>query len=525
MNRATPWWLRAAVALCVALTAGCAQGDEQMVAEAKGSYAGLAPDEVIERVRGHLFAGPIRRMVDPERIDPAAMPDEAQLGITARWRFDQPIAMAFIRAAGLKWLRLGVGTNPGEEQKVLDMAREHGINVIAMLGYGPVMEKSPAELAEWYLAGSIPLIEKNRDVIKAVQIWNEPFNFPRVDHRGKRRGAWVARYGGRWYGGPYVEPFARFTAATARGLRERFPGLVLVGGTKQPGSTLDMLKAHPAPLDAIYLQPYPRKWPPELLRVLNDPKHQLGSDYAMQPATATVLSRAREVARNPGLELWITEIGATTYEPAPGAREAHHPPVSEVMQAKIYARIWASYLSADVARLFYFMLNDERRSPAAHKPERNFAVVAGGWRPKPAYFVLARLNLLTRGQVQPDPAIRPVIRGATGLENRARTLKAYRNHAYEQTSDLLVRGFATADGARILAVWDDSVLPGEEGPRQPVGSVQIGLDREHWSEALIFDPMTGRSVHAEPVPDGDRVWIEIDIRDYPLLVVAPKGHL
>ena len=197
--------------------------------------------------------------------------------------------MAFIRAAGLKWLRLGIGTNPGEEQQVLDLARESGVNVIAMLGYGPVEDLTPDALADWYLKQSIPLIEKNRDVIKAVQIWNEPFNFPRVERGGKRISAWVATYGGRWYGGPYVEPFGRFTAATAKGLRARFPDLVLVGGTKQPGSTLDMLAAHPAPLDAIYLQPYPREWPPELLRVLNDPEHQLGDEYGVTQAVDTVL--------------------------------------------------------------------------------------------------------------------------------------------------------------------------------------------------------------------------------------------
>jgi len=492
-----------------------------VVSEAKGSFAGLEPDQVIERVRGHLFAGPIRKIVDMERLDPAAMPDEAQLGISARWRFDQPMAMAFIRAAGLKWLRLGVGTNPGEEQQVLDMAREYGINVIAMLGYGPVTDMPPDALADWYVEQSVPLIEKNRDVIKAVQIWNEPFNFPRVERKGKRIGAWVATYGGRWYGGPYVEPFARFTAATARGLRARFPDLILVGGTKQPGSTLDMLKAHPAPLDAIYLQPYPRKWPPELLRVLNDPDHQIGRQYGLQPAVDAVLSRARDVSDNPDLELWITEIGATTYVPKRAAAEAHHPPVSEAMQAKIYARIWASYLSADVARVFYFMLNDERRAPAAEKPERNFSIVAGGWRPKPAFFTLARLNALTRGSVRPDPGIDPVIRGTGGLKSRRQSLKAYRNHNHVQRSDLNVRGLVMADGRRIVALWDDSVLPGEEGPRQPVGNVQIGLDRATWSEALTFDPLTGRSARAESTIDGDRVWIQMDVRDYPLLLVAP----
>ena len=78
---------------------------------------------------------------------------------------------------------------------------------------------TPKELANWYLNKAIPLIEKNRSVIAAVQIWNEPFNFPRVDKNGKRAGAWPTRYGGRWFGGAYVDPFADFTFRVAAGLR------------------------------------------------------------------------------------------------------------------------------------------------------------------------------------------------------------------------------------------------------------------------------------------------------------------
>ena len=61
----------------------------------------------------------------------------------------------------------------------------------------------------------------------------------------------------------------------------------------------------------------------------------------------------------------------------------------------------------------------------------------------------------------------------------------------------------------------------KEGPREPVGSVQVGLDAGVWKEALTFDPLTGRSGRAESTIEGDRVWIRMDVRDYPLLILAP----
>lgn len=476
-------------------------------------------DRIVAEVRSQLFEGPVAALIDLDRLDPRHQSPANRLGLTARWTYDPEVAVAYIRAAGIKWLRLGIDEHA---QAVLDMARENDLKVLAQLGYGPVMEMSPEELAEWYLERSIPLIDRNRDVIAAVQIWNEPFNFPRVDKNGKRMGAWPARYGGRWFGGAYVAPFAEFSEIVAVGLRERFPDLVLVGGTKIPGSTLEMMQTTKPPLDAVYLQPYPRDWPPEWLRVLNDPVHEFGSEYNVDPAIDVFMNRTRQAAQEQDLALWITEIGATTYKAAPSNRNYAHPPVSEDLQAKIYARIWASYMAADVDRLFFFMLNDEKKRPQATMPQRHFAMIAPGWRPKPAYFVLARLNAIG-GVIQPDPSIQWEIEGAAKFKRGpARELTGAARKLIPFTPDLQVRGFRTDRGWQMVAVWSDATFPSDKAVG-PVRRLAMTLGNGFACEAISFDPLTGRSETLTTKNLDGRARLQLEVRDYPLLILTTKS--
>jgi hypothetical protein len=520
MKQKSTLWRHPSARLVVSLLALSACTQDPAAAPESASGGASTSAKIIADVRGGLFTGPVTSLVDLDRLDPQYISPASRLGVTARWTHDRENAMAFIRAAGIKWLRLGIDD---DAQAILDLAKSYNIKVLAQLGYGPVTDLSSSELADWYLEKSIPLIEKNRSVIAAVQIWNEPFNFPRVDKNGKKAGAWPTRYGGRWFGGAYVEPFSDFTYRVAKELRQRFPDLVLVGGTKIPGSTLEMLQANRAPLDAVYLQPYPRSWPPELLRVLNDPVHTFSSDYDLIPAIDVFLNKTRAAARNPDLALWITEIGATTYKPDKSNRSYPHPPVSEQLQAKMYARIWASYMAADIDRLFYFLLNDEKRNPQATMPQRHFAIVDSKWRPKPAYFAMARLNALTGGEVNPDASIRWTLEGDAKFSKTAkRSLPGASRTTVDYKPELQVRGLSTGKGWQIVALWSDATFPSDKKPFQP-RKIKVGLSNGFRCEAILVDPLTGVSRAVGVEDEAGRTWVQLDVQDYPVLILTTRS--
>jgi hypothetical protein len=518
-NKAT-FGIRHVARLAVALLALSACSKDPAAESEIAGARGMTPDRIIESVRAELFKGPVRSIVDVDNLAPDKLSPASRLGITARWNFDREIAMAYIRAAGIKWLRLGIDEN---SQEVLDLAKRYEIKVLAQLGYGPVTEMTPKELAAWYLKKAVPLIDKNRSVIAAVQIWNEPFNFPHVEKNGKKVGAWPTRYGGKWFGGAYVGPFADFTSRVATGLRKEFPDLVLIGGTKMPGSTLELIQDSNPPLDAVYLQPYPRTWPPELLRVLNDPVHTFSSNYQLTSAIDVFLDKARKAADNPELALWIPEIGATTYKRDKKNRNYPHPPVSEELQAKMYARIWASYMAADVDRLFYFLLNDKQRNAQATMPQRHFSIVDSNWRPKQAYYVLARLNALTGGEVTPDASIRWTFEGdAKFAKSSVRSLPAPARGTVKYKPELQVRGFATGKGWKMIAIWTDETFPADKKLVKP-RNIRIGLNGGFRCEVIIVDPLKGDSRFENPAISGGKAWVQLAVRDYPVLILTTQS--
>lgn len=480
-----------------------------------------APADRVASLRGQLFTGPAAEFVDTDRMDPGRLPDDARIGVSARWGYDRETVVDFLRAAGIKWVRVGLDQDSDE---VLKLVKDAGLNVLLMMGYGDVMASSPSELAEVYVANARGVLERHADVIRAAQIWNEPFNFPKVERGGRSVAAWPARYGGKWYGGGYVEPFGEFTARVAKALDEEYPRLFLVGGTKTVGSTLQILEKHSPPLDAIYLQPYPREWPPELLQGANDPvAGDVTKDWRGPPAAARVLERARSELGNKKLELWITEIGASTWEPTAQRKKAHHPPVTEDMQGRIFARVWATYMDSPVERVFYFLLNDARPNAFPHEPERNFSMVGPGWRPKPSYWVVARLNALTLGTPRPDPGAQVAVL-ATGEDARPRRVRvgSMRAGPGDYTEGVRLSAFTSPGVPHLVAVWHDGTLPVETGHDDP-WPVLVGLPASAFGCGVVaVDPLTGASEALKSRTRGDRVEVVAGVPDYPLILV-PKG--
>ena len=482
------------------------------------------PSDLGSTARINLFTGPVTQMLSALPATSGALPDDARIGISARWQYDPDRVIEYLKQANIKWLRLGYDEDAAP---VLKLARKANLKVLLMLAYGPADTMSPDDLADWYVAKAEKILDGNLDVVKAVQIWNEPFNFPRTEKGGKRMSAWVARYGGRWYGGPYVTPFGQFTARVASELRKRYPELTLVGGTKIVGSTLQVLETDKPPLDAVYLQPYPRDWPPELLRTANDPwSPDLVSDWRVGPAIDKIMERARTSSGNQDLRLWITEIGATTYVPEGPVRKADFPPVSEEMQAQLYARIWATYMHSEVERLFFFLLNDEKSTPVPDQPNRNFAIIASGWRPKPAWFVLARLNALTSATPVPDDSIQFQIRDS-GEKHKPRqtllTTVTHRSIAYAE--NILVFGFRSPRVPELVAIWRDGTLPVDGQPPGEPWEVGLRLPQSIFDCGVIgIDPLTGGSWNANTVHTSDGLEVTVQVSDYPIILVPSKPN-
>jgi hypothetical protein len=469
-----------------------------------------------------LFTGPINDLLLEAPLDAAPI-DEVRIGLTARWRYDREQVLAFLRETEIRWLRLNFHDYAPE---VIELARKAGMKVLLQPGGVPVDSMAPEQLAEFYVDRIVSIVEGNLDVIAAVQIFNEPMNFPRtVTASGKRTSLWIARYGGTWYGGGYVDPFGRFSALVAEALREHFPELTLVGGTKFVGSTLQVIQDHHPSLDGIYLQPYPRKWPAELLPFANDPlARDTTTNWRVGAAVEQILERTRQVAGNPDLGLWVTEIGATTFEPRhPGGRE-NQPPVDEAFQARLYARLWAAYMDSPIERVFFYELNDMRQSALPHEPNRNFAVVAPGWRPKPAWFVLARLNRLTGGAPRSNRSLEVSVDVRAEADQARRVAVGSWRHGGRVTyrEGVVSAAFTSPRVSPLVMVWRDGTTAGgpQAGPPWPT---RVHLPAAVFGCGVIaIDVLTGVSERLAITSGADRIALDIEVPDYPVTLVPAR---
>jgi hypothetical protein len=497
---------------------------------AQTAIAGPSVDEL----RGRFFTGPVLEVTAFH--GPAEMPDSSRIGVQTHFNFQKPwftpeAAMPFLEAAGVKWVRDGLNwksigaadadgnhPNPGAHDHWVHALDAAGIRILAPLLYGPeknpLVLHSPEEFTPRYLDYCRFVLQRYGGKIRAIQIWNEPHNF----------GGWKTRFGGSWYGGGYVAPFARFTRDVSRALKRDFPELTIVGGTSQSGTLMQMLDAAKPALDAVYLHTYPRYNPPEILSGARTPlyKRFTTSDSAFIPAAADIRHQAAVLLENPELQLWVTETGAAVYPDYQrmDGDHLHHPPVTEQMQAKMTGRILMTAMASEVERIFIFILIDQTTNPR----RANFGLVTHTHRPRPAYFTFARINTLTRGDIRPDPDFHAAVVQADPPPLALRTIETpdpNNPHTQRHPEEIRIHGFRRGDGKRVIAVWSDTSIPedpdGSYIPRNAVLCVNCPLPEN----AVAVDTLTGESHWLKPDVKNGTSTFPLKIMDHPVLIFCP----
>ncbi|MEM6446292.1 MAG: hypothetical protein AAF704_06955 [Cyanobacteria bacterium P01_D01_bin.123] len=473
-----------------------------------------------KELRDSFFLGPIAEIVQLENFTPDVISDESQIGIHVNFGKRKEYITELVNLAGFKWLRVGSGR--WNLPAVLRMAKDSGINVNLVL-YGPSrqMVKNPDNIDElsrrWLSERVNPVLEEYPEVIKAVQIHNEPSNFPKIrtNVRGRERVAslWPHSFGGTWYGGGWIKPFTDYTTTASQLIKAKYPRITVVGGVRNINATLAMFgHSSMESVDAIYFHPYPRWSKPEHFPGARAKRyrHFKTRNFEFKDVINDFRSQlSRNVDReNP--KIWITEFGVTTYEPDPKIkRRQNQPPASEIMQAKLIARGLMTYLSAGVERAFIFSLNRQLDEGNASKSDvkANFGLLRPDFTIKPAYLTVERLNLLLRGIAKPS-----------SLSSAGVTTISYTQDELELDEKIHFNAYDTGIGRKALAVWSDASTATSEDFFEP-RMISFEINELLGSKPVVFDPITGTSEYLRIRRSGDVAIAEIDVFDYPMLII------
>ncbi|MEO1131655.1 MAG: hypothetical protein AAFX40_03000 [Cyanobacteria bacterium J06639_1] len=491
--------------------------------EPKPAFA-RASDSSIREIRSRLFSGPISDIAAIDGLTIADMPEESQIGIHARFNHDPEAVRMLLSAAGYKWLRSDRGDWATEG---LVSARNLDMN-INLLVYAPgkmILDKnlSMRDIAEfWHYEMVVADINTYGDAIKSVQVHNEPAHFPKVEAKGangrKRKiSAWLHAFGGKPWEGQWVDKFAEFSAYASELTKADYPNIDVVIGALNINATATMIEEYDQTFDVVYFHPYPARRKPEFFPGLpNENYRNFNTEDIEFERTIdlfdeqVVFPRTQEKAR-----FWVTEVGFSTYRKAIGVPDIPQPPTSEVMQGKLLARALNTYFAAGVERVFLFILNDTRsRNPARrsiNNKESNFGLVRRDYSLKPAYLMMARINLLTRGIMKPDVELQrsTTIRSAT-TANGGALLEGER---------IRLVGFQTGIDRQMVSVWSDATTAESEDTFEP-RQVTLSFDPSQLgSNPILFDVMTGQSRRLNPSVTEAGARVELEVPDYPLYIV------
>lgn len=312
---------------------------------------------------------------------PVALGFTDGLGILALSRKDLDRQLDAVVRAGGSWLRVPVPWYLVESQRgefrwseldrVVDEAREHGLQVLANIAYSPrwarpagTTHTAPPRRPRLYGDFVSRVVQRYRGAIRHWEIWNEP----NVD---------------KFFGGPAThadapETYTRLLRAAYRSIKQVQPRSTVVAGALS--SRRDGLSSYSMPtflrrmyaagagryLDAASLHPYiyAGAFVTDRRRVYGD-----------------VAEARRIMERNgdAGKQVWFTEMGHATYVGGPSEAQQRDLVISELRAAA----------SLDYAGpTFLYSIRDHGRNPLL--ASQNFgALLTHDWQPKLLYQALA----------------------------------------------------------------------------------------------------------------------------------------
>ncbi len=329
-----------------------------------------------------------------------------------------------------------------------------------------------------------------RDYADALELVNEPFNHFRNMVPGKTAenshwNGWDPATGAT---DAWVEKYRLLMNAAAEAIHETAPGRyrVIGLGCSLPVNLRLLRLGVSARIDGMALHPYSYRYVPELQPYGDTPGFRKRDGVVLGDRAGTLASIIRDLQaasrenKGPG-ELWITELGYTTFRPVASGRYGGF---TEEAQAKYALRHFLECLGLGVRLTSWYAFYCRQNSPFSNLG--NFGLVNFDGTPRPAYHAIRRLTAVIEGyEAAPWGDVRIHFRKLRHFTNRPDPHPlTWDGSLRESWGTSRAYTFQSTDGkTRLAAVWSSERAGGDLQPR--LADLAITTDRIATSVAAL----------------------------------------
>ncbi len=438
------------------------------------------------------------------------------------WHNYRPL-LDMISNAGIKWIRDVVyakkesdgkyHTNPYDLEWI-KYARSKGINVIVLLWLRP---KTPVEEAKKYFEA---IVMETKDLVDVFEVGNEPENF-----------GFKPMYGGKWNGyagngklDRWVHEFLKYSNAVTDHIKKVRPEITTIGLGAAPSTNFHLLNLGVTKnLDGVTEHAYPFALTPEKMPWGWVMEERDGIKTGDKNCTFVGLinSYAEQFKKIGKMRsLWITEFGFPSYLFNGKNEKKIYMGYSETTQAIYILRRFLLSKTLPIIKVScqYDFIDDYNSNP--FNPEANFGQLRTDRSPKPAYYVIQRMNSLFNGYSY-DPKLliktekQPLHKGMV----YSRLVKDWDSAKIKASNEVMAFGFASPNkpAQRMIAVWSTQPYNGEASSR--CCSIRITEGAPYKEPPVAIDMITGRSFDIPARVDGnDLVFDQIILKNNPIVI-------
>jgi hypothetical protein len=440
---------------------------------------------------------------------PPARVQDARLGTATHFQqgWDHEAIMPLIAQAGLTWIRdellwsnvektKGVYQIPEKERRWIRAAHQHNLKLILVLNFSNPLYEDPYD-PEAFALFAAEMARQLKDDVDCLEILNEPANF-----------GYSKVYGGTWNGvekdrsvSPWVGKYVTLINKAAPAIKSANPKMKVIGlGSQSPVNFRQLAMGISPAVDGIVDHPYSYKSVPEIIPfganagILD----RDGIAVADEQGTFTSLIRnyrSQSLKYDGPKEIWLTEWGYTTFQPAGPTLFAGF---TRSAQAKYLLRRFVECLALGVDVIIQYDFKDDGSD--IRETEHHFGLVDAKLQPKPSYEAISHLTQAT-APLRADASVRVTVFPVTDQKD---AIPAY--------------GFRDAAGHAVLALWSAERVDGDLSPR--TADVEL-LSDQPVSQIHCLDVLNGkRSKIAFKQEDGTVMMEALTIPDSPIFLTV-----
>ncbi len=471
-----------------------------------------------------LCAGTLSAQESPAPV-PAPVIRHPQIGVCTHFglgTWDLDTVMPVLAKFGAAWIRdevywdkieqeKGVYQIPEKTLRWIDAANAEGLKLVLIFNGSNDLYKPDIYDPEAYAKAAAFVAKELAGKVAAIEILNEPANFGYSKH-----------YGGAWNGvekdgsvSPWVPKYVALLNASAKAIKAVNPTVKVIGlGSATPVNHRQLDMGIAPEVDGIADHPYSFRLPPEVLPyagkegILKRDGIVVADDRG---SFASLIRKYREKSlqtKGPK-EIWLTEMGWTTYQEASPAIYAGF---TRSAQAKYTLRRLAESLGLGVDVSVIYDFKDDGKNP--YEAEENFGLIDAHLQPKPAFDAVQRFAVAMAG-FQPREILRVNIFPVGSRLDRHPIV--WDGSKIEASDNIFCYQFADQEGNPLIALWSGERADSDLSPR--VADVELETGDVKVEEIKGYSPLTGESSTIPFVSRSTGVMMKkLEIPDAPLLL-------